>query len=218
MKSPHDELIAQAAKTALGPLGCKRKGRSRIWLDDRGWWLGVIEFQPSSWTKGSYLNVGACWLWNEKDYLSFDNGPDDQGSRIEAFHEYKEGEDFSGHAKVLAGKAANAIISLRTRFTNVHSVAEQLDDNKAKDMWGHYSAGISLGLVGATRRAETHFDAVRTANMHAPWVEALQKEAGNLSQILDDKAVFRSKVVASVKKTRGLLKLPAIASEIAIEP
>ena len=27
--------------------------------------FGVVEFQPSSWTRGSYLNVGAMWLWRD---------------------------------------------------------------------------------------------------------------------------------------------------------
>jgi hypothetical protein len=32
----------------------------------------VVEFPPSGWAKGSYLNVAAHWLWIEQDYLSFD--------------------------------------------------------------------------------------------------------------------------------------------------
>src|SRR6266513_2483077 len=58
---------------ALGPLGFKRKGRSRIWLADRGWWLLVIEFQPSSSRRGAtYLNVGEQHLWIECDHLVFE--------------------------------------------------------------------------------------------------------------------------------------------------
>lgn len=72
--SAHSRLITAATRTHLRPLGCVQKGRSRVWLDDQGWWVGMVEFQPSSWSKGSYLNVGACFLWNEKDFLSFDAG------------------------------------------------------------------------------------------------------------------------------------------------
>src|SRR5256885_11111558 len=56
---PHSKLITAAAREILRPLGLFQKGRSRVWLDDQGWWLGVVEFQPSDWSKGSYLNVGA---------------------------------------------------------------------------------------------------------------------------------------------------------------
>ena len=27
----------------LGPLGLRQKGRSRVWLDDHGWWLIAVE-------------------------------------------------------------------------------------------------------------------------------------------------------------------------------
>jgi hypothetical protein len=44
----------------LTPLGLTQRGRSRLWLDDHGWWLIVVEFQPSAWSRGSHLNVSAC--------------------------------------------------------------------------------------------------------------------------------------------------------------
>jgi len=53
----HSRVIAEAASAALSPLGLVRKGRSRIWLDDQSWWLGVAEFKPSNWKPGAYLNV-----------------------------------------------------------------------------------------------------------------------------------------------------------------
>ncbi|MBO0772648.1 MAG: hypothetical protein J2P35_14415 [Actinobacteria bacterium] len=43
------EIIAEVAGQVLAPLGVRRRGRSRTWLDDHGWWLGIVEFQPSSW-------------------------------------------------------------------------------------------------------------------------------------------------------------------------
>ena len=66
----HNREIATAAKSVLAPLGCIRKGRSRVWLDDQGWWVGKIEFQPSSCSKGSYLNVGASYLWCQRRFNS----------------------------------------------------------------------------------------------------------------------------------------------------
>src|SRR5687767_4381931 len=70
----HSTLITAAAREILRPMGLFQKGRSRTWLDDQGWWVCVVEFQPSSWSRGSYLNVGCMWLWGVKDYISFDEG------------------------------------------------------------------------------------------------------------------------------------------------
>jgi len=71
---PHTKLINAAAREILRPLGLVQAGRSRTWLDDRAWWLGNVEFQPSNLTRSSYLNVGVNWLLNIKDWLSFDFG------------------------------------------------------------------------------------------------------------------------------------------------
>lgn len=44
--SPHGATINQAARVALIPLGLRRKGQSRLWYDDHGWRVFVVEFQP----------------------------------------------------------------------------------------------------------------------------------------------------------------------------
>src|SRR5687767_12866016 len=75
----HSKIIAQAAKEVLAPLGFRRSGRSRLWLADHGYWLGVVEFQPSGFSKGSYLNVAAHWLWRPPPHvMTFDYFHPDQ--------------------------------------------------------------------------------------------------------------------------------------------
>lgn len=73
----HGRIIAGAAKTALEPLGCKRKGQSRIWYSDQRFWVISVEFQPSGWSKGSYLNVGIKWLWHHGRGLDLSDRPVD---------------------------------------------------------------------------------------------------------------------------------------------
>lgn len=117
----HSKLITQAACETLRPLGIVQKGRSRTWLDDQGWWIGVVEFQPSSWRRGSYLNVGINWLWNAKDFLSFDFGSrvDDAG-----FVSYESDEQFALFARPLARAAADRAVLYRTVFSTIAAVAK----------------------------------------------------------------------------------------------
>jgi hypothetical protein len=70
MTNAASTIIAAAARRTLSPLGVARRGRSRLWIDDHGWWLINVEFQPSGWAKGCYLNVGHQHLWVERDNLS----------------------------------------------------------------------------------------------------------------------------------------------------
>ena len=68
----HNKIIKQTVNAVLKPNGLFQKGSARIWIDDNGWYLTVVEFQPSAWSAGSYLNVAIHYLWDDKDYLSFD--------------------------------------------------------------------------------------------------------------------------------------------------
>ena len=74
----HNNIINDVAKKILAPEGLFRKGSSRCWIDDNDWFFIVVEFQPSAFEKGSYLNVGIDFLWEKtaalNDGLSFDYG------------------------------------------------------------------------------------------------------------------------------------------------
>lgn len=74
---PHAKIINAVAKTYLAPQGFFQKERSRTWLQDNGWFLTVVEFQPSGFSKGTFLNVGMHFLWripSEEPVISFDYG------------------------------------------------------------------------------------------------------------------------------------------------
>lgn len=70
----HNSLIKAKAKEILVPAGFRQKGSSRLWYKREGWWSCVVEFQPSSFAKGSFLNVSACLHWFPRDHFSFDLG------------------------------------------------------------------------------------------------------------------------------------------------
>src|SRR3954447_12571229 len=118
VSQPHTKLLNTAAREVLRPLGVVRKGRSRTWLDDQGWWLGVVEFQPSSWSKGSYLNVAAHWLWTDIGTISFDFG-----GRLEGFEEYSSDEQFLAAGARLAAAAAEEAQRLTTMFSSLTGTA-----------------------------------------------------------------------------------------------
>ncbi|MBI4558671.1 MAG: hypothetical protein HY706_13910 [Candidatus Hydrogenedentes bacterium] len=185
------------------PLGCFQKGRSRTWLDDHLWWVGVIEFQPSAWSKGSYLNVGACWLWYEKDYLSFDDG-----YRVESFHQFETVEQFTGCARLLAECAKEEVLKLRERFPTIQHTAAYLRNTIRNTIWDHYHAAVSAGLIGDVATARSRFAAVATEKHEFAWVQDLKKRTAGLARVVDDTVRFRGRIASVVARTRTLLKLP----------
>ena len=201
----HSKIIAQAAKETLSPLGVFQKGRSRTWIDDRGWWIVVIEFQRSSWRRGSYLNVGAMWLWHEKDYLSFD-----VGSRIARFVTYSDERQFTPEAVKLAALAREETLKLRRQFASVSDAARYLPKRARKhgNPWTELAAAIALGYVGKPSQSRSFFESIEHRKADYAWEEQLLATARTLAQTLGQPMAFRRKVEDTIWRTRKLLKLP----------
>ena len=92
MPNDHNRIIRNAAKAVLAAEGLFQMGRSRVWIEDNGWYLTVVEFQPSGWSKGSYLNVAICFLWDNKEYLSYDY-PGASNIQVGGFTSFEGNED-----------------------------------------------------------------------------------------------------------------------------
>jgi hypothetical protein len=91
--------------------------------------VALVEFQPSSWSRGSYLNVGVQWLWDvQQDVLGafmYSGGchgdprviPPDLGQFV---------PQFAPLARRLAEAAADRVISLRRLLPSVSAAAGRL--------------------------------------------------------------------------------------------
>lgn len=67
----HNRIINQVAKEVLAAHGFFRKGQSRTWLYDCGYYFVQIEFQPSSFSgQGTYCNAGIGFLFEYTDDLN----------------------------------------------------------------------------------------------------------------------------------------------------
>lgn len=204
----HNRLIKQAARTELNPIGCVQKGQSRIWLDDHNWWVGVVEFQPHSGAKGSYLNVGACWLWHEKDSFSFDDG-----YRIEPFEEYLDSQQFCEVAQYLAMKAKKEVLNLRLKYPSIHACAKHLRVQARKSNWVVFNSAVAAGLAGDLKFAEEQFSQILNQGCRTAWQVNLQSRAAILSAVVHDADSFKLAIVYAVMKCRALLKLPTVEPE-----
>lgn len=156
----HDRIIAAQAKDALEPIGFRRQGRSRVWLADHGWWLGVVEFQPSSFSKGTYCNVAIHWLWSPLGVLSFDSGHD----RVGDFAAFKDVERFTSSVRSMATEAARrAEIYRETLTTPVAAAAwavefERLRGDWDLGGWAAFNAGVASGLADDVGTARLIFE------------------------------------------------------------
>jgi hypothetical protein len=211
----------------LGPLGLVQKGRSRTWLDDNEWWLAIVEFQPSSFSRGSYLNVGAMWLWRPDDdpFLFYA-----VGGRVAEFVAFESEKDFAPKARRLAVRAAQEVEKLRAVFPDVAGAAAYLvtevdKDPDEKNPEEAFDAAVASGLADDAERARSLFDLhdalsrrYHERDRNEDWyTEELSEqhdralarsEAFRLR--LDDTSEFRREVFGVIDRVREALGLPRL--------
>jgi hypothetical protein len=165
--------------------------------------VGVVEFQPSGWSMGSYLNVGACWLWYEKDYVSFD-----AGNTASGFYPFREIGQFSASAASLAEQAKSEVIALRERFRSPMDVTKLLSNRALASIWDQYHSGVSAGLAGEIDVARRSFDEVMSNPDNRSWCNEIRQVTAGLMRHLDSKDAFKAEVSSIIARTRASLKLP----------
>jgi hypothetical protein len=221
MSQQTTDLLAAAARDILEPLGMRRKGRTRTWLDDRGWWAGVVDFQASQWEDRSYLNVGVHWLWDVGGGQVHINVGGQFGGRVgRELPPPDEREDPTDVAEFVRAAADHAL-PYRERFSTVTDAAAHLRDAVAPAHWR--DAGIALGLVGDREAASSMFD------RFTGWFEdasdfvqsntffvAKYEQACTLGASLGDPPRFRELVHAAIEAERRRLRLRRVDLRLAL--
>jgi hypothetical protein len=213
-KADHNKILAAVARDGLGRMGLTRKGRSRTWLDDHGWWVIWVEFQPSSRSRGSYLNVGHQHLWLETDHIALG---DCQRVRL-------DGEEFIGfdadrpdlfHASALrlVDKAVDAVAGRRNDHHDGLAALRAIAKHDQDGLHRLYDSGVALGLQGRSKPAGERFSGLLDvkANQAPPWVADLKEHTRTLASLLTDADMFHSEVNRRISATRTALKLPPCA-------
>jgi hypothetical protein len=202
---PHSKIINRVARQVLKPIGVKRKGQSRVWLDDNGWWITVVEFQPSAWSKGTYLNVGVNFQWYPQDHLSFDIGYREAG-----FVEYESDEQFEAEAQGFAELAKTKVLEIREQLCSPVSVKEHVASflqGHRPTLWGEFHQGMSCILAKEPKEAICYFNQVLNNPHDTEWAIELKEFTSKLIALIesrDDTLLFIDEIV---NKSRALKKL-----------
>jgi hypothetical protein len=203
MVDQHNRIIADAAELALSPLGLVRKGRSRIWLDDQSWWLGIVEFKSSNRKPGSYLNVGLMFLWRPIDRYIFDIG-----HQVEGFSA-ADSADFIHAARAKAELAAYEIQNLRAGFRTLDDVISYYTPMSGRtSIYAQAHLATALCSVGNMEHCRRALDRALKQREEAP--PALRDGSAWLltaREMAEDAGAFRAWIVATTKRTRQDLGL-----------
>lgn len=145
-KTDHNKLITKAAREILKPAGLFQKGTSRTWIDDNGWFLTVVEFQPSGWETGSYLNVAVNFLWDIKDHLSFDFAF--KNSRQDKFKAFSGDEDKFYREMLSMSELALKQVNEYRKFSDIEYARKAvLQKGTADPYWDMYHKLMMCGFA-----------------------------------------------------------------------
>lgn len=203
----HNKLIKQAANLVLKPYGLFQKGSSRIWIDDNGWYLIVVEFQPSAWDKGSYLNVAIHYLWDEKDYLSFD-----YGHRVNSFVRFDGNETkFLSDMQSLAEIAMNKVMEYR-QFRDLEYAKTAVLKSKATHIIHTlYQRMMICGLCRDKRALDCYNQLMQVlGGTDAAWASAYYSELSEkLAPIVGNSELLHSYIQNKIGRQRSFWRAKA---------
>lgn len=207
-KNIHSNIIKQVCKELLIPLGVFQKGTSRLYLDDNEYFFTAIEFQPSSWNSGTYLNIGLTFLWNNDPsdtiYFSFSRQP---AARYGKFVEYINETQFRKEITKLVNTAKDEILFYR-KLRNLEFAKEWMlgyikeFDHKKVTIYGLDIANICL-LNNDSESAKRYYELYLRG----------QNEEGQTTGIED---FSKEHLVSNIKATREIWHSKASMSKMPI--
>ncbi|WP_186295253.1 DUF4304 domain-containing protein [Shewanella algae] len=214
MSTPqHSKIINKVAREVLKPLGVKRKGQSRTWLDDNGWWITVIEFQPSSWSKGTYLNIGINWQWYPKEHYAFDVGFREQG-----FVEYENDQQFEEDARAFAELAKSKVLEIRESLSTPESMKRYIISafkEIGPTIWGEFHQGLACAVARDKAQAISFLQSVVSNSHDTEWALELKDFSKNLINLIESGSDYHTYLDEVVSKSRELKKLETTDIKIA---
>lgn len=196
----------------LKAAGLIRVGRSRVWLKDGGWRLVVVELQPSSWSKGSYLNVATMFLLAPPQpdalrLISFDAG---QG-RIFAFHPITTTAEAEQAEGEFAPAVLAAIAEEDSRFGTIKSAAAELVNQRDKSLHGQYYAMLLLALTGRIVKAAKIAAVILDEPAPYEWIQTVQLNTRTAASLLEDRDGLERLLIGNIQARRADLGLEAIS-------
>ncbi|MGD1038999.1 MAG: hypothetical protein ABR878_17950 [Roseiarcus sp.] len=207
-QNEHGRLIAAAAKAALSPIGCTRCGQSRVWLSDQRYWAIMIEFQPSGFSKGTYLNVGASWLWYERPGMAFNVGYRVAGAD---FIPFQNAAQFGPLVEKMAARAAEEVLAMRVRFSSIAAISRYLCEREFTEAAQIRHTAIAAALNGEFDGSRRFFQQIQTCPIHFDVNAKIHSDAAAVAALLDDPAQFRSAVRRIIDARRAQARLPPLA-------
>jgi uncharacterized protein YwgA len=198
----HNKLLTKIAKARFKQTDIKQKGQSRTFLQDNFWFTTLIEFQPSSYDKGTYLNIGADFNFFPRAHFAFS-----YGYREKQFKTFKDENQFEEVINKLCDSVlmkASEIKNQLTDYTNAATILRHAFNQN--DNWNNLDLAIINALSGDKATAKVLLDKIIIASCKRDWEIERQNFSLKLKSWLEENR-FDEKINEEIILTRRLKKL-----------
>lgn len=199
----HNKLLKKIAKERLEPYGVFQSGQSRIFLLDKVWF--VIEFQPSSFSKGTYLNVNVDFNFYPRDYFAYS-----YGNRETGFEEFENEEQFGKLVNELCDLSIERVQDLELKFIDFRTALKTIKKEKVDGAWDLYENGFLNILNGNFNKALKQLSKVSREKCRYDWEFERKKLTEDLIDWLKERPTNLDKINNLITETRRSKKLPTI--------
>lgn len=197
-------FINKTVKDIFLKQGLVQKGNSRIWLNDLGWCILFIEFTPSSFSKGSGLNVGICFLWTVKDDLSYDIN-----LLSKKFQPYQDKKQFSHIIKQYSQEALKMIARYKKLYSSYPTAEKDIINHQFTDEYYHgnlHKAYISL-LNHHPEKGLKYLNSILKGQPEIKWQKEIFQEAKKIKVNIKNEEKTIKNIEKQISQTRQLLNL-----------
>ncbi len=204
-----NKIIKKFAQENLEPLGFTQLKNSRTWFLNKSSYLIVVCFDSSGFSKGTYINVGINFLWNPKDYISFDFYLG-KSNRITEFLEYQTDEQFTRELNN-SSKIVLEVIHKYLAITDESELSNLITINNAdvsNGDWLIFHKAVLEGLNENIENSKILFQKLISYDTQSdiPWNKnRLRESLELLACIKNSKESFASLVSKKVTATREIL-------------
>jgi hypothetical protein len=201
----HNKLLKKTAKERLTPFGITQKGSSRTFLFDNDWWTIIIEFQPSSFSKGSYLNIGLDFNFYPRDHFAFTYGYRENG--------FEEADNETTFIKIIndyCDLTITKLDDLKVKFKDVWTATNTFKKHIDKDPWNKFDLAILYSLTGNISDSRKLLNDIKKQKCEYDYEFKRQQLVTEILLWFDDDETFLSKIKELINQTRQLKKLPVV--------
>ncbi len=150
-----NKIIKKLCKEIF-PSDVFQKGNSRVYLDDNGYYFTMIEFQPYSLGKGTFLNVGLSFFFDKSDFLSFSYAYNNECRIGKNFIEYKNDEQFEKDVRKYVELANDYILKYR-QFADINYAKQYIVNILNDDNWNPYIKAMFCFLTDEQENGRKYY-------------------------------------------------------------